>query len=126
MKIDYKFLKEILSIMEENELHLTDNIEIIEKLGLNYKIKSDFDKFIGHILILGDNFCIECDDEDYGFKGGLGGKYFLGTVPYRLTAQGYEFLTMLKQDSILSKIRDFTVPIAIEAGKSLLLKGITG
>ena len=51
----------------------------------------------------------------------------MGTnASYRITAKGYEFLEMLRKRNIFNKIKGLTVPTALEVGKAILVKTITG
>ncbi len=45
-------------------------------------------------------------------------------VNYRLTAKGYEFLDLLMHDTVINKIKDFSISTAIEVGKQILIKSI--
>ena len=41
---------------------------------------------------------------------------------YRITANGYEFLDILKNDTILNKIKHFAIQNAWEIGKQLIIE----
>lgn len=41
---------------------------------------------------------------------------------YRITAKGYDFLSGLREDKVFSKIKDFSINVAIETAKQLLVK----
>ena len=43
-----------------------------------------------------------------------------------MTAKGYEFLDMLKQDTVFNKVKNFTITNAFEIGKQLLISLATG
>ena len=70
MKIDYDFLKQILTVMVDNESHFIGTDQLTDKLDLDICNKLLWDKFWGHMFILNDNLCLDCDDEnlaaDYG------------------------------------------------------------
>lgn len=122
MKIDYDFIKEILLIMEDYKEHEINNISLLEKLG-----KQNEDKFIGHIKLLGDNNFIDYDINttqcEYGFKSfpGVSGYKILDTN-YRITAQGYEFLDILKNNTVLNKLRDFTISNVLYIGREIIIR----
>lgn len=123
MKLDYEFIKQILIVMEENETHEIGANNLLQKLQLDESLK---DKFIGHIKILDDNACIDCDDSDLGFKMFLGGEVAITNCSYRLTSYGYEFLDVLRNDTVLNKVKSFALPTAFEVGKQLLVQLLTG
>ena len=81
------------------------------------------EKFVGHIRILGDNYFIESSDKqcNYGFES-INNGYAMSNPFYRITANGYEFLDILKNDTILNKIRQFAIKNAWEIGKQLLIE----
>jgi len=125
MKIDYEFLKNILVVMEENPKHNINNYELGNAIGLDFNKIDEvlFDKFVGHIKLLGDNNCIECKSSDYGFTFNLmSNSYISVQTLYRLTQEGYEFLEMIKHKSILEKIKNLSFSTAIEIGKPLLIE----
>lgn len=118
MELDYSFLKEILSTMEQNSEHEMDNFKIMEKLNIQ---KEREDKFIGHIRILADKGFISCENCKYPF----GFSYTnygvrIDRTAYRITAIGYDFLEILENDTIFNKIKNFTISVAYEAGLQLL------
>ena len=77
------------------------------------------------MLILKDNNCIDCDDEELGLI--LNGDHCSCTPQYfRLTARGYEFIDILKDKGIFNKIKDFSVGTAIEIGKAALVNIVSG
>lgn len=79
------------------------------------------DKFFGHIQILFDIGCVSTQSGKTGFTTARNGKNIIVDVPYRLTAKGYEFLDVLKNDTILNKIKDFAISNAWEIGKQMLV-----
>lgn len=126
MKLDYNFIKEILLIMEENDSHEIENLELIQKLNISQEQE---DKFIGHILILGDSNLIASAHLKYPFgfaKPFPKSPYQIINDKYRMTAKGYEFLDMLKQDTVFNKVKNFTITNAFEIGKQLLISLATG
>jgi hypothetical protein len=81
------------------------------------------DTFIGHIKIMGDYSLIQSSDKEgnYGFRYGLNKHLIQSNCDYRMTANGYEFLYVLKKDTVFNKIKDFAISNAIDIGKQLLV-----
>lgn len=52
MKIDYDFLKQILTVMVDNESHFIGTDQLTDKLDLDICNKLLWDKFWGHMFIL--------------------------------------------------------------------------
>lgn len=130
MKLDYNFIKEILLTMEEYDKHEIYSYELWQKIGaMDSKqcINNDiFDKLIGHIKILSDNNCIKSKNDDFGVKLGINKQIITYNTPYRLTAQGYEFLDVLKNDTAFNKVKDFAISNAIDIGKQIIVQLATG
>jgi hypothetical protein len=125
MKLDYDFIKGILGAIVESDSHLVTNVQIAKAVEVDLKDTAQFDKFAGHVKLLGDNACIESQAENFGFGRTMGGDYYF-EAHYRLTAQGYEFLDMLKNQSVLNKIKSYGVSTALELGKELLKQAVLG
>lgn len=128
MKLDYDFIKQILTIMEENESHQIWVNSLLKNLEIDADNQSMMAKYAGHIKILGDCGYIDCDwqDTEYGIQEYGDGTFDCANVQYRITAQGYEFLDVLKNDTVLNKIKNFALPTAFEVGKQLLVQLLTG
>ena len=132
MKLDYNFIKQILLIMEEYDSHEIECNELMQAVGIidNKRIINEklIEKFIGHIKIFGDKYFIESSDTkgNYGFAKGAHGDYVISNPNYRITAQGYEFLDVLKNDTVLNKIKNFAISNAWEIGKQLLVQYAIG
>ena len=123
MKLDYDFIKEILLALEENKEHLIPLKRLMMTLKISENTKDETDKLAGHLKVLGDNFYVESSSIDYGFRYGADNYLTINTtVKYRLTAKGYEFLDILKNDNILNKIKKFSISTVYEIGKQALLK----
>lgn len=125
-------MKSILETMEDCEKPYIESYELAEKLGLlnrnTMQVLDDskLNDFIGHIYLLGDNSCIDSTATNYGWIYNIYSRNYSGTnASYRMTAQGYEFLEMLRKRNIFNKIKGLTVPTAIEVGKAILVKTIT-
>jgi hypothetical protein len=125
MKLDYDFLKELLTALEDNQSHLLENMQLAKKVSIDIKNDDEFDKFAGHLKLLQDNFCIDCMHSDLGFKKVNSG-FLIAPVGYRLTSHGYEFLEMLNEKTVFNKIKTFSISTAFEVGKTLLINQLTG
>ncbi len=132
MKLDYKFIKQILIVMEEHESHEIECYKLMQIIGVmdNKKVINEnlIEKFIGHIKIIGDKHFLESSDlkGNYGFIKGAHGDYIISNPRYRITAYGYEFLDILKNKTIFNKIKNFTISNAWEIGKQLLVQYAIG
>lgn len=111
--------------MVDNENHVIATNELTEKLGIDEEDDLQINKFLGHMFILSDNNCLDCHDKNLGVRRGLSGECNYSVQYFRLTAQGYQFLDVLKNDTIFSKIKDFSVSTAIEVGKAALINWVT-
>lgn len=129
MKLDYNFIKQILITMEEYEKHEISLYPLLKKLKVmsidNKLDEALVDKFLGHIKILGDGYYIECSNDEYGFMQTCGG-YAIANADFRLTAQGYEFLEILKNDTAFNKVKGFALNTALDIGKQIIVKLATG
>ena len=122
MKLDYDFIKQILLTMEDYDKHEIENFELMKRLDIT---NDNEDKFIGHILILGDNGFIDSSNlkHPYGFaRISRGDVYQIINDNYRITAHGYDFLDILKNDTVLNKIKNFAIKNAWEIGKQLIIE----
>ena len=129
MKLDYKFIKEILLTMEEYDKHEISSYELWKKIGVmdskHFINENMLDKFLGHIKVLDDNCCIECSNPNFGFINNIRNKHTCN-VTFRLTAHGYEFLDVLKNDTAFNKVKDFAISNAIDIGKQIIVQLATG
>lgn len=129
MKLDYNFIKEILLAFEEHSQHEMECYDLWLKLGVmdQYKQidKGLIDKYLGHIKVLDDNSCIESSDKNFGIVRTVGG-FCICNARIRLTAQGYDFLDILKNDTAFNKVKNFAVSNAIDIGKQVLISLATG
>lgn len=125
MKYDYELIKNILLAMEEYPEYRITQAELEKIINIDIKNKN---KFIGHIFLLGDSQLIECDAKksEYGFRYGSANDLFEENCNYRMTANGYEFLEILKNDNLYKKIKNYVLPIALEVGKELFVEFIKG
>ena len=118
MKLDYNYLKKILIIMEENSEHEIRSFDLFRKLLGTEDID---DKTLGHLRVLNDFGCIDSQADNLGIKECLNGQIMQGNTLYRLTSRGYEFLDILKNDTIFNKIKNFAISNAWDIGKQLLI-----
>ena len=123
MKQNYELIKNILLAMEEYPEYRISQEKLENMLHLDNK-----DMFIGHIYLLGDSNLIESDAKQskYGFRYGAANNLSEENCNYRMTARGYEFLEILKNDTLFNKIKNYVLPLALEVGKELFIETIKG
>ena len=125
MKLDYNYLKKILVSMEdypEHQIYFYDLVKMVS----GKDITEIDDKTIGHIRVLYDNGCFDTLKKDsIGISYNLNKILITANTLYRLTAKGYEFLDLLRNEKVFNKIKDFSISTALEVGKSLLINAIT-
>lgn len=116
--------------MENYDKHEISSYELWQKIGVmdsKHCIDEDMlDKFLGHIKVLDDNCCVVCSNKNFGVISSLRGNYGIVNVFFRLTAQGYEFLDVLKNDTAFNKVKDFAISNAIDIGKQIIVQLATG
>ena len=126
MKLDYKFIKEILLTMEEYDNCAMENFSLIKKLNITNKILEK--KFVAHILVMTDLGLIKSTNPNEHVPMGLlinhDESIDIRNSCYRLTAQGYEFLDALKKDNIFNQLVDLALPTALKIGTQLLTQTI--
>ena len=125
MKLDYTYIKRLLTTMEEYPGHEIESYKFWELIGLfdsekNYSNEM-LDKFIGHMKILTDECFIESSSNNFGLILNRG-QLFTSTAKYRITARGYEFLDILKNDTVFNKIKSFALSNAYEIGKKIIIE----
>lgn len=124
MKLDYDFIKQILFALENNESHVMQLIDLWNVLKLDENPKNE-DKLAGHIRLIEDNGYINFESKNSGFTYGINQMQINGNVKYRLTARGYEFLDILKNDTVFNKIKNLSLETAFDVGKSMLTTALT-
>lgn len=129
MKLDYDFIKNILSAMEQNDSYLIANIDLANVVGIDLKKVEDRNKFIGHIKLLGEGSLIACDNEqvtNFGFVSNPSpsGMTEISRTNYRLTNEGHKFLESLKDDTFFNKCKNFALPTAKEFCKEYIKEKI--
>lgn len=129
MKLDYKFIKEILLTIENQYSHEMRNYDLMKALNVissndaDGKVNNDLiEKYVGHIKILWEDSILKSSSDNHGFSRITGGGYQIADPRYSITKSGYEFLEMLKNDTILNKIKDFSINNALLIGRELLIK----
>jgi hypothetical protein len=127
MKVDYAYIKQILSTLRDNESYRTDNYDLAKICGVDVQHinEASLDKFVGHVKLLQDNFCIDCPAENLGFVQNLNKHWITNRVSYRLTNRGYEFLEILNEKTVFNKVKNFSLSMALEVGKSLVIAALT-
>lgn len=122
MKQDMELIKLILQTLADNENYFMLSDHLAKQIQAITNEKNAFNnKFIGHFFLAKDSNLISemsvCFFTGPVYNGAMpanGGKV-------RITAQGLEFLDALKEDTIFNKIKDYSIGIAVETGKSLLV-----
>ena len=122
MKQDMELIKLILQTLADNENYFMLSDHLAKQIQAITNEKDAFNnKFIGHFFLAKDANLISemsvCFFTGQGYNRAMpanGGKV-------RITAQGLEFLDALKEDTIFNKIKDYSIGIAAETGKSLLI-----
>lgn len=122
MKQDMEFIKLILQTLADNETYFMALDDLAEQIQQKTNAEKPFnDKFIGHFYLAKDTNLIA----ELGVCFFVGQKYCLPTpangAKLRITSQGLEFLEVLKQNTIFHKIKDFSLGVATDVGKKLLV-----
>ena len=126
MKQDMELIKLILQTLANDENYFMLSDDLAKQIQEKTNEKDAFNnKFIGHFFLAKDANLISemsvCFFTGQGYNRATpanGGKV-------RITAQGLEFLEALKEDTIFNKIKDYSIGVAAETGKSLLVSLIS-
>ena len=126
MKQDMELIKLILQTLADDENYFMFSDDLAKQIQEKTNGKDAFNnKFIGHFFLAKDANLISemsvCFFTGQGYNRAMpanGGKV-------RITAQGLEFLAALKEDTIFNKIKDYSIGVAAETGKSLLVSLIS-
>lgn len=121
MKQDMEFIKLMLQTLAENESYYMSLSYFAKQMQEKTKAQEPFnDKLVGHFFLA----------KDAGFITEVGVCFFCGQTyskptpangaKLRITAQGLEFLEALKNDNVFHKVKDFSLGIAADVGKTLL------
>ena len=130
MKLDHQYQKRILESFEELPKHQVKMSDIAGTLDIDLNNNdANKDKFIGHIRLLDDVGCIDSYPENlgikYDFHSDSGYIVNKGAI-LRLTNTGYEYLSVLRNDSILSKLKNLSINLFMAIGKQMLLQQAVG
>ncbi len=120
MKIDQEYLKGLLEALEAEESPTT-NISKLKERGFDFKEN----KFIFHMNILTDKLLVlGVNVSGYGLKIGADGQYSWAIVPLRLTAEGHDFISALRNEEVWSAIKsglkDASIGTLLSVAKQLL------
>lgn len=126
MKQDMELIKLILQTLAEDENYFMFSDDLAKQIQEKTNKKDKFNnKFIGHFFLAKDANLISemsvCFFTGQGYNRAMPAN--AGKV--RITAQGLEFLEALKEDTIFNKIKDYSIGVAAETGKSLLVSLIS-
>ena len=126
MKQDMELIKIMLQTLANNENYymMLDQFakEIQEQMGATEPFN---DKFIGHFFLARDTKLIE----ELGVCFFVGPQYQRPTpanrAQMRITSQGLDFLKALENNTVIHKIKDLSLGVAADVGKSLLISLIS-
>lgn len=98
MRLDSNFIKEILLTMVKYDDYLINSHTLMSILDI--KGKEAERKFMGHILVLGDEGLIESiySKFPFGFVNSVEGSYSIVDTGYRLTSKGYKMAEVLQNN----------------------------
>ena len=128
MRIDYLFLKKMLTVITEKQSHIIDVLCLAEEMKQPHLAISDeeyLDKFYGHLQQLKDTGAIiELCGRDLGVHYLADGKINCSDCLIRLTAIGYDLAKLLDKKGFVDKLKQMTVSSAVFAAKAAAEKGI--
>ena len=98
MRLDSNFIKKILLTMVRYDDYLINSHTLMTMLDI--KGKDMERKFMGHILVLGDEGLIESiySKFPFGFVNSIDGNYSIVDTDYRLTSKGYKMAEVLQNN----------------------------
>lgn len=128
MKIDYDYLKEVLSaFLNSDKPSIT-----IRDLGFYEKNQEDLSKLIFHLTLLVDQGLIRDRELKYSSLKGITGICFSGDgIPHGgecdivLTSEGHDFAIALNQNPILERIKKDFSEAPMAAAKQIATKLFT-
>jgi hypothetical protein len=120
MKVDQEYLKGLLEAFEAAESPTTNILELKEK-GFDY----GKNEFIFHLQVLSDQSFIEMENgSGLGFHKGADGNVSWSVAPLRLTAQGHDFISALRNkevwNTLKSEFKDASIGTLWSVSKQLL------
>ncbi len=103
MKIDQDYIKQLLEAFEASPGPVT-NIDYLKEQGCDYET----DEFVFHAGILADKGPIAREDgcTGFGLERGADGHISWGVVPLRMTAEGYEFLSTIRDPEVWRRTKE--------------------
>ena len=121
MKQDMELIKIMLQTLADNENYYMLLDIFAKQIQEKIDAKEPFnDKFVGHFFLAKDSNLIS----ELGVCFFVGQQYqrpaLANRGKLRITAQGLEFLEALNDDNIFRKVKDFSLGVATDVGKSLL------
>ena len=121
MKQDMELIKLMLQTLADNENYYMFLDAFAKQIQERTETKETFnDKFVGHFFLARDTKLIE----ELGFCFFVGPRYSHPTpanrAQLRITSQGLDFLKALENDTVVRKIKDLSLGVATDVGKSLL------
>ncbi len=126
MKQDFELIRLILQTLADNDcyyMQLDSLAKIIQEKTSETEAFND--NFVGHFFLAKDTNLIA----ELGVCFFTGQQYHKPTpanrAKVRITAQGLEFLEALKEKSVFHKIKDLSLEVAVDVGKSLLTEFIS-
>lgn len=125
MDQDYDYIRNILTILKTNSAHEMSKDDLANQMGLDLNHEEFRDKFIGHIKLLNDQFLIDADNPNFGFRR-LNHGYVEAPCNYRLTSEGYKFLEALQNEKVFNKIKQYSIGFAKDIAGEYLKKIILG
>lgn len=126
MKQDFELIRLILQTLAYNDCYYMQ-LENLAKIIQEKTHEPDAfnDKFVGHFFLAKDTNLIA----ELGVCFFTGQQYCkpmpANMAKVRITAQGLEFLEALKEKSVFHKIKDLSLEVAVDVGKSLLTEFIS-
>ena len=121
MKQDMELIKLMLQTLADNENYYMFLDAFAKQIQERTETKEPFnDKFVGHFFLARDTKLIE----ELGICFFVGPRYSHPTpanrAQLRITSQGLDFLKALENDTVVRKIKDLSLGVAADIGKSLL------
>lgn len=98
MRLDSTFVKKILVTMVKYDDYLINSHTLMSLLDVQGKELER--KFMGHILVMGDEGLIESiySKFPFGFVNSVDGNYSIIDTGYRLTSKGYKVAEVLQNE----------------------------
>jgi len=98
MRLDSSFIKKILVTMVKYEDYLINSHTLMSLLDVHDRELER--KFMGHILVMGDEGLIESiySKFPFGFVNSVDGNYSIVDTGYRLTSKGYKIAEALQNE----------------------------